>query len=94
MKFISNFLDAPVPSAQHWMTRYFESGLNYEFLRYFLLFRCDVHFSEHIGRSCSKRWVKRMRSKFLKLEAAHAKAKAEMDIEKIADIEMGKFKLN
>lgn len=94
MKFISDFLESPVPAQHHWMTRYFESGLKYGFLRYFLLFRCDVHFSEHIGVPCSKRWVKRMKSKFLKLESAHSKARLDMDLELLAEIEMGKFKLN
>jgi hypothetical protein len=93
MKFISDFLDAPVPAPQHWMTRYFKSGLNYEFLRYFLLFRCDVHFSEHVGKPCSKRWTKRMKSKLLKLESAYLKARSDMDFDLLADIEMGKFKL-
>jgi len=93
MNFISDFLEKPVPTQQHWMTKYFGSGLKYEFLRYFLLFRCDAHFSEHIGIPCSKRWVKRMRSQLLKIESVHAKARSEMNLELLAEIEMGDFKL-
>lgn len=75
------------------MARYFEEGLKYEFLRYFLLFRSAVHFPEHVGRPCNRRWVARMKSQFLLLERAHASAKAEMDFERVSEIETGKFRL-
>lgn len=75
------------------MAKYFGDGLGYEFLRYFLLFRSSVHFSEHVGIMCSERWVKRMKSRLLRLESVHSKARQEMDIEKLADIEMGRFEL-
>lgn len=75
------------------MVRYFADGLGYEFLRYFLLFRSAVHFSEHVGRPCDKRWVARMKSRFLKLERAHAEAKTEMDFERVAEIETGMLEL-
>lgn len=75
------------------MARYFGRGLKYEFLRYFLLFRSAVHFSEHVGRPCNKRWVARMKSRLLKLERVHAAAKADMDFERVAEIETGKFRL-
>lgn len=93
MKFVSNFLDEPVPSENFWMTRYFGGIMGYEFLRYFLFFRTEVHFSEHVGHPCSKRWSKRMKSRLLSLESSHATAKREMDFERLADIEMGNFKL-
>jgi hypothetical protein len=46
-----------------------------------------------VGKPCSKRWTKRMKSKLLKLESAHLKARSDMDFDLLADIEMGKFKL-
>lgn len=87
-------MNRPVPVEHFWMTRYFRGAIGYEFVRYFLTFRCDVHFPLHVGRPCNKRWVKRMKSRFLALEREHARSKSEMDFERLADIEMGKFKLN
>jgi hypothetical protein len=94
MKFVSNFLDEPVPSESFWMTRYFRGPMGYEFLRYFLFFRTEVHFPDHVGRPCSKRWSKRMKSRLLRLESSHAAAKRDMDFELLAEIEMGDFKLH
>jgi hypothetical protein len=93
LKFVSDFLNDPVPNESLWLSRYFRDGLGYEFLRYFLIFRSSVHFSEHVGLPCSKRWRNRMKSRFNRLERAHSDAKREMDFEKLASIEMGEFKL-
>lgn len=93
MRFVSDFLNEPVSAESFWMTRYFGDGLGYEFLRYFLAFRSSVHFSEHVGMPCSKRWVNRMKSRLRTLERAHAEAKRSMDFESLADLETGKYKL-
>ena len=90
---MSDFLNAPVPPDSFWMTRYFRGSTGYEFLRYFLLFRTTVHFSEHVGLPCSVRWSKKMKRRLLKLESLHSEAKRNMDFERLAEIEMGEFKL-
>lgn len=84
----------PVQPEFSWMTHYFRKGICQDFLKYFSLFRSTVHFSEHVGRPCSVRWAKRMRSRFIRLEKARIEAKEEMDFEALADIETGKFKLD
>jgi len=93
MRFVSDFLNEPVPSESFWMSRYFKRDLGYDFLKYFLSFRTTVHFSEHSGRPCSKRWTEKMKRKFVRLENEHSRAKKELDFEKLAEIEMGQFKL-
>lgn len=94
MKFISDFMDRPVAQEFAWMSRYFSVGSCADFLKYFSLFRSSVHFSEHVGRPCSKRWISRMKKRFLSLERARAKAKEDMDFELLAEIETGAFKLD
>jgi hypothetical protein len=94
MNFISDFMDRPVDREFSWMTCYFKSGACADFLKYFSVFRTISHFSEHVGRPCSLRWANRMKSRFVRLEAARAKARADLDFELLADIETGKFKLN
>lgn len=94
MAFISDFMDKPVGREFSWMTNYFKSGACADFLKYFSLFRTAVHFSEHFGRPCSARWCARMKSRFMRLEAARNKAKIDLDFELVADIETGNFKLN
>jgi hypothetical protein len=93
MKFISDFLTEPVPADSFWMSRYFKGDVGYDFVRYFISFRTAVHFSEHFGRPCSDRWTQKMKRKFIRLEKEHSRAKMELDFEKLAEIEMGRFKL-
>ena len=94
MDFISDFMDRPVPPDRSWMTHYFKEGVCADFLKYFSLFGSVVHFSEHIGKPCSVRWAMRMKRRFVRLERARDEARRNMDIELLADIESGKFKLD
>ena len=75
------------------MSRYFDSPIRMAFLKYFLTFRNSVHFSEHTGFYCSVRYVKRMKSEFSYLESAYTQARLDFDMEKIAEMEMGKYNL-
>lgn len=92
MDFISDFLDRPVQQERSWMVSYFNEGMCADFLKYFSLFGSVVHFSEHVGKPCSIRWVRRMKRRFVALEKARIEARRDMDIELLADIESGKFK--
>jgi hypothetical protein len=93
MKFISDFMNAPFPQENFWMTKYFRGRTSAEFVRYFSIFRSSSHFSEHTGLPCSKRWLKRIKSRFLKLESVRDKARRDLDFELLSEIEMGRFKL-
>lgn len=75
------------------MRPYFSGPISSDFLKYFSMFRSVAHFSEHVGRPCSMRWVRRMKKRFVCLQSAREEAKKNMDFELLAEIEMGKFKL-
>lgn len=94
MNFISDFMGRPAPQEFAWMSNYFKSGACADFLKYFSIFRSAVHFSEHVGRPCSKRWTMRMKSRFVRLERARAQARENLDFELLAEIETGDFKLD
>jgi CRISPR/Cas system-associated endonuclease Cas1 len=94
LKFVSDFIEEPIPRNIFWLVKYFNSGIRYAFLRYFLTFRSGVHFCEHTGFYCSERYKKQMKSQFLLLERSHQRAKDDLDFESVAEIEMGNFKLN
>jgi hypothetical protein len=94
LKFVSvSFLDEPLPQESQWLIKYFQVGIRRAFLNYFMCFRSSVRFSEHTGLSCSKRYLKEMKSELLRLEKAHSESKDRLDFEAVADIEMGLFKL-
>lgn len=76
------------------MSHYFRSGLCLDFLKYFSIFESSSHFSEHVGKPCSTRWTKRMKSRFVRLVKARQEAKERMDFELLTEIETGEFKLN
>jgi len=94
LKFTSEFLEDPIPQDQFWMTRYFDTKIRRDFLRYFLTFGSAVRFCEHTGFSCSERYVKKMKSELAKLGRKHSEAKKDLDFELVAEIEMGMLKLS
>lgn len=87
-------MDQPIAQEYFWMSKYFATGPRLAFLKYFLIFRSAVHFCEHTGFACSRRYVKRMKRSILFLERTHKKAKEDLDFEKVSLIEMGDYKLN
>ncbi len=93
MKFVSDFLEEPVPQEQFWLTRYFGTRIRLAFLKYFLTFRGAFHFREHTGFYCSLRYLKNMKRQLVSLERAREKAKKDLDFELVAEIEMGDYKL-
>ena len=94
MKFISDFFDEPIPQESLWMSKYFNTPIRESFLRYFLHFKSVVHFHEHTGFSCTVRYRKKMKSELVHLIEQHSTAKNNGDFEKVAEIEMGNYKLS
>lgn len=94
MKFISNFIEDPIPREKFWLVKYFKSGIRYAFLRYFLTFGSAVHFREHTGFLCCERYLKKMKRSLVFVQKMHQKAKDNFDFESVAEIEMGKLKLH
>lgn len=92
--FISGeFLDTPVDRDKAYLLRYFDTKIQKQFVKYFLLFRSERNFTDHTGLKALPLWLGKLRRRLQALEAAHAKAKADFDLETTAKIEQGKYKL-
>ena len=64
------------------------------FLKYVIAFDGDyTHFSDHTGVRCSLRWLKILHERLARLEQLHKMAKQNIDLETLAKIESGKYKL-
>jgi hypothetical protein len=92
--FISgDFFEQPIPREKEYLLKYFESRLQRQFVRYFLLFRSPRNFTDHTGLRVLPLWLRKLRKKMNILETAHAKAKADFDLELVAKIETGVYKV-
>lgn len=92
--FISgDFETFEVPKDKKYLLNYFRTKTQSAFLRYFLMFGSYDHFVDHTGIYCQPRYMKIMLKALNVLESAHAKAKGDMDLEMLADIETGKFSI-
>ena len=61
------------------------------FVRYYLTYRSYRMFVDHTGYACSKKWLKNLRRRLVKLEKAYEKARVEGDFYTLAIIESGKY---
>lgn len=82
-----------LPKDKRYLANYFRTKTQSTFLRYLLMFGSCQHFTDHTGIYCQPRYMKIMMKALQTIEAAHAKAKSEMDLEMLASIETGKFSI-
>lgn len=93
LNFISgDYLEYVIPKDKKYLLKYYTSKVQQQFLRYYLVFRSKERYIEHTGLLVKKRWLQELESRLLKIEEIHKKAKEDFDIEKIAEIESGKYK--
>jgi hypothetical protein len=85
------FLDENLPKEKEYLYKYFDTPIQELFAAYFSEFRSIEHFVDHTGFYCDKRWLRRLRKKFLVIEGAYIDAQSSGDFEKIAEISMGNF---
>ncbi len=91
--FISgDFFEHPVPRDKEYLFKYFDTKIQRQFVRYFLLFRSPRNFTDHTGLRVLPIWLRKLRKKLYALEEAHAKAKSVFDTETVARLEAGKYK--
>jgi hypothetical protein len=89
-----NVDDAALPKEKLYLLKYFKTHIQREFLKYYLLFGNFANFVNHTGCHCGKRWPYYMRDKLEQLEAVHAQAKDNFDLDTLLLIESGKYKLS
>jgi len=93
--FISGeFFDYKIPKDKRYLMKYFSTGIQENFISYILVFGNYDNFVDHTGIFCKKRYMQFMYSRFKLIEESHYKAKKEMNLEFLSEIESGKFSLN
>lgn len=93
LDFISRkFSNWELPRDKKYLSKYFTSESQQEFLRYYLLFGNFDHFVDHTGYLCTKKWLNELVGRIKEVEAVRNKAKQDFDLEYLAKIENGEYK--
>lgn len=94
LAFISRRFDTvELPREKAYLYKYFKTKVQEAFLKYVYVFGEYSNFSDHTGISCTPRWLKKLHDRLVKLETLHREAKQGFDLETLAKIETGKYKL-
>jgi len=94
LDFISGkFFDYTLPKELRYLQKYFKSEVQMQFLRYYILFGHTTRFVDHTGHAVSRRWLKKLKVKFISITESHQQAKKDFDLTKVAKIESGKYKV-
>jgi hypothetical protein len=85
-----------LPKEKQYLLKYFPFYRNGDerqkyFLFYLYEFGSYKRFTEHTGYTCNLRWRASLKKKYITLVEAHDKAKKEMDLDTLAQIETGKY---
>lgn len=87
------FFDLVLPKEKQYLLKYFDTEVQLQFLYYYYIFKSTDRFIEHTGHLVSKRWLNDLRNRYDKLVEAHDSAKSNLDLDILAEITSGKFKL-
>jgi len=94
LKLISGeFFDLTLPKEKLYLLKYFDTEVQLQFLYYYHIFRSTDRFIQHTGHLVSKRWLNDLKNKYEKLVETHDNAKSNLDLDILAEITSGKFKL-
>lgn len=94
LEFISgSIFDINLPKEQQYLYKYFTTARQRMFVKYYLTYRRYTRFTDHTGYTCSKKWLKKLRKRLLKLEQAHEEAKFSNDSATLASLESGQYSM-
>ena len=82
-----------MPREKAYLYRYFKTKMQEAFLKYMHVFGDPTHFTDHTGFRCTPRWLKILQTRLARLEKYHREAKQKLDLEILAKIETGRFKV-
>ena len=92
LEFISGkIFDINLPKDKLYLYRYFVTARQRSFVKYYLTYGEYTRFMDHTGYACSKKWLKNLRQRLIKLQQLHDKAKEDGDFTTLACIESGKY---
>lgn len=88
------FFEDNLEKNQRYLYRYFSTPIQKQFVRYYLMFRRVDTFVDHTGFQCTKRWLENLGARIEKLEVIRKQAQSEANIELLAQIDAGDYKLD
>ena len=83
-----------LPKEKKYLQKYFKTPLQKAFVKYFFVFGDFDNFCNHTGIVCQTRSLRELRDRLLILETAHKNFKMAMDLDSLARLESGKFKIS
>jgi len=86
------FFDLELAKDQAYLRRYFASGIQFAFLRYYLVFGDVDLFTSHTGIFAEPKYVRRLVTKFHFLVEIRKHAKRNLDFDLLWRIESGRYK--
>ena len=97
-----DYLYGDLPTESEYLSQYFNTGLERNFLSYYLLFsdlylsegflRFYHNFSDHTGSSCTQRWVRELLRRCKDLDISLNIASKNFDLSSITKIKTGKLR--
>lgn len=88
-----DFFDPYIPKEYQFLEHYFPTEKTKVFLRYFIAFRNTITLVDHTGVAISKKFLEILKQRFKVLVKLREEAKANDDVEKLAEIDSGRLLL-
>lgn len=85
------FMDFELPKEKKYLLKYFDTDIQQAWIVYYLIFGDFKNFTDHTGIYCGKTYSHNLLKKLEKIQKAHQEAKTNLELEKLALIETGKF---
>ncbi len=86
------FFDFLISRQNQFLLKYFRTKIEIAFLKYYLCFGEIEYFTEHTGWYCQKRWLRILVKRFNKIIKAHTDFKSNLELDKLRELESGKYK--
>lgn len=87
------FESVELPREKAYLYKYFKTKVQEAFLKYVHVFGEYSNFTDHTGLHITPRWLKKLHDRLVMLETLHRQAKKDIDLETLALIETGKYRL-
>lgn len=92
LEFISGrIFDDSLPKEQAWLYKYFTTPRHRAFVKYYLTFNNYNQFVQHTGHYFCRKALYDLQVKLQALLKAHHRAKSEVDLETLVQIETGHY---
>ena len=83
-----------LPKEKKYLLKYFDTSLQYAFVKYFHIFGDYLNFPDHTGVPCCSRWLETLYSRIQTLEKIRSEARRNRDMELLVEIESGRYKID